>query len=77
MVNGTTKRDRARAKAKCDAITGLVHGNPDKALVMTWIGQLVTDGYAKWTTLNDGDIELSFGSGETFLLAERAAIRVA
>jgi len=58
-------------------IAALVHTDPDKAIVMTCIGQLVADGYAEWTMLDDGDIELSFNSGETFLLAERVIIRLA
>jgi hypothetical protein len=44
---------------------------------MACIGQLVADGYADWTMLNDGDVELSFNSGETFLLAESVIIRFA
>jgi hypothetical protein len=44
---------------------------------MTAIGQLIADGHAAWTLLEDGDVELSFNSGETFLLAERVVIRVA
>jgi hypothetical protein len=63
--------------ATSDVIARLVHADPAKAFVMTCIGQLVADGHAQWTMLNDGDIELSFNSGETFLLAERAIIRVA
>jgi len=44
---------------------------------MTCIGQFVGDGYAEWTMLDDGDVELSFNSGEIFLLAERVVIRLA
>ena len=54
-----------------------VYSDPDKALVMTAIGQLVADGHAEWTMLDDGDVELSFNSGGTFLLAERVVIRLA
>ena len=49
---------------------GLVHADPAKALVMTYFGQLVADGYAEWDMLDNGDIELRFNTGETFLLAE-------
>ena len=73
----TTRRRRCADKATSDLIGGLVHADPAKALVMTCIGQLVADGHAQWTTLNEGDIELSFNSGETFLLAERVVIRLA
>jgi hypothetical protein len=44
---------------------------------MTAIGQLVADGHAEWIMLDDGDVELSFNSGETFILAERVVIRLA
>ena len=78
MADGKTRRPRlGAAKAASDAIAGLVHADPAKALVMTSIGQLVADGYAEWTMLDDGDIELSFNSGETFLLGERVVIRLA
>jgi hypothetical protein len=61
----------------CNAIAGLARADPDKALVMTYVGQLVANGYAHWAMLDDGKIELSFNSGETFLLAERMVIRLA
>jgi len=31
----------------------------------------------EWTMLDDGDVELSFNSGEIFLMAERVVIRLA
>jgi hypothetical protein len=68
---------RSISKVTSDVIAGLVHADPANAVVMSYIGQLVADGYAQWTKLNDGDIELTFNSGETFLLAERVIIRLA
>jgi hypothetical protein len=47
-----------------------------KALVMTHIGQFVYDGYAEWTMLDNGDVELRFFSGEVFLLADATMTRV-
>jgi hypothetical protein len=77
VADGKTRRPRlGAAKAAPDAIAGLVHTDPAKALVITLIGQLVADGNAKWTMLDEGDIELSFNSGETFLLGERVVIRL-
>jgi hypothetical protein len=35
------------------------------------------NGSAEWTLLDNGDIQLSFNTGETFLLAERVLIRLA
>jgi hypothetical protein len=37
----------------------------------------ITEGHAQWTMLGDADIQLSFHSGEGFLLAERVIIRLA
>ena len=50
---------------------------PNKVFVMTAICQLVADGHAEWTMLDDGDVELRFNSGETFILAEKVVIRLA
>jgi hypothetical protein len=49
---------------------------PAKALVMTYFGQLVSDGFAEWRMLEDNEIELRFVSGEVFLLAETMITRV-
>jgi hypothetical protein len=43
---------------------------------MTHIGQFVYDGYAEWTMLDNGDVELRFFSGEVFLLADATMTRV-
>ena len=51
--------------------------DPAKALVMGYLGWLVVNGYARWDLLEDGSIRLSFDTGETFLLAEAAIIRLA
>src|ERR1700692_4575627 len=58
-------------------IAGRFYGDPAKALVMTHIGQFVRDGYAEWTMLDNGDVELRFFSGEVFLLADATMTRVA
>ena len=78
MADAKTRRRRLRAaKAAPDAIAGLVHADPAKALVMICVGQLVANGHAQWTMLDDGNIELSFYRGKTFLLAKRVIIRLA
>jgi hypothetical protein len=78
VVGGKTKRPWLSAgKATPNAIDRLLHADSDKALVMSCFSQLVTEGYAKCILLNDGDIELSLPTGETFLLAERLVIRLA
>src|SRR5262245_60162659 len=78
VADARPKRNRlTAAKLAPSAIAGAVYSDPDKALVMTAIGQLVAAGRAEWTMLDDGDVELSFNSGETFILAERVVIRLA
>lgn len=60
-----------------NALIALAQDNPDKALVMKYIGQLVADGYAEWAVLDSTEIEVRFTSGETFLLAETTILRLA
>ncbi|HSY55258.1 MAG TPA: hypothetical protein VK834_02305 [Bradyrhizobium sp.] len=60
-----------------DAVVALAEDNPDKALVVTYIGQLVADGFAAWDVLDNGDIEVLFASGEICLLAKETILRVA
>lgn len=60
-----------------DALVTLAQDDPDKALVMRYIGQLVVDGYAEWAMLDNGEIEVRFTSGETYLLAETTILRLA
>ena len=74
---------RAKRRRSCkpgamrDAIATLVHADPDKTIVMAFIAQLVAAGFARWEMLDDGDIELRFHSGEIFILAKNAVIRMA
>ena len=78
MADAKAERNRLRAtKLAPSAIAGAVYSDLNKALVMTAIGPLVADGHAEWTMLDDGDVELSINSGETFILAERVVIRLA
>jgi hypothetical protein len=44
---------------------------------MKRVGRFVTDGYAEWDVLDNGDIQLRFNTGETFLLAETVIVRLA
>lgn len=67
----------AGTKEATDALVALAQDNADKALVMTYIGQLVADGYAEWAMLDSGEVEVRFTSGETYLLAETTVLRLA
>jgi hypothetical protein len=68
------KKSRRRLRTP-DAITPLFNADPAKALVMKYIGQLVADGFAELIMPANGDIQLRFNTGETFLLAETVIIR--
>ena len=59
-----------------DAIAGLSHADSAKAHVMKYIGQLVADGFAEWEMLDNGDIQLRFHTGETFILKETVIVRL-
>jgi hypothetical protein len=73
-----TKRwRRGGTKATSHAIARLFYADPAKALVMKRVGRFVTDGYAEWDVLDNGDIQLRFNTGETFLLAETVIVRLA
>jgi hypothetical protein len=74
--NKTGRAQPGATKVRPDAIARRIHADPDKTLVMAYLDRLVADGYAQWTMLDDGDIQLNFSSGETFLLAEQVVIRL-
>lgn len=75
--NATTRRAKtSRTVAAPHNIADRFYGHPAKALVMAHIGQFVHDGYAEWTILDNGDVELRFFSGEIFLLSDATMTRV-
>jgi hypothetical protein len=69
-INGSRRRLLATEEA-IDALVALAKDDPDKALVMTYIGQLVADGYAVWDMIGNGEIEVRFTSGQTDLPPRR------
>jgi len=73
----TRRRRPGSIKATPNAIDGFFHADPAKVRVMKCIGQFVTDGYTEWDVLDNGDIQLRFNTGETFLLTETAIVRLA
>jgi hypothetical protein len=44
---------------------------------MSYIGQLVADGFAEWELLQSGDVWFRAETGETFVLGETAIVRLA
>jgi hypothetical protein len=72
------RREKLRGtEATPDAIAGLIHADKAKALVMTYVGQVVAEGYAEWDMLENGDVELRCHTDEIFLLAETMIVRIA
>ena len=59
-----------------DSLMGRFAADPAKALVMSHIRRLVSDGYAEWSLLDDGDVELRLLSGEIFHLADTTITRI-
>ncbi len=77
-VDAKTRREKlCGTDATSDATAGLFRADPAKALVMTYVRRLVVDGYAEWDMLENRDIQLSFQTGEIFLLARTMIIRIA
>jgi hypothetical protein len=54
----------------------ITHVYSEKARVIKYIEQLVVDGFAQWKMLDEGDIQLRFATGETFLLKESGIVRL-
>ena len=51
-------------------------GDPDKARVMTYCGELVAIGYAEWDRLENGSILLRLNTGEIYLLESATVTRI-
>lgn len=73
----TGRRGLPATEAMIDTLVAFARDSPDKALVMTYIGQFVADGFAAWDMLDNGEIEVCFISGERYLLAETTILRLA
>lgn len=73
----TSRHRLPGTEAAGDALVALARDNPDKALVMKYIGQLVAHGYGELTMLDNGEAEIRFTTGETYLLAETTILRLA
>jgi hypothetical protein len=50
--------------------------DPAKAQVIAHLEVLVSDGFAEWRPLDNGNVELRFFSGETFVLAANSITRI-
>jgi len=72
-----TRRKLPGTEQVVEDLVARAEDDPDKALVMKYIGQLVIDGYAEWEMLDNGEVEVRFTSGETYLLGESTILRMA
>lgn len=76
-LDAKIRRDESwGTSATLDGIPERFRHDPAKSLVMTYLGQLVSDGFAEWRMLEDDEVELRFVSGEVFLLAETTITRI-
>ena len=71
------RRKRPATGKAAKNLVALGRDQPDKALVMKYIGQLVVDGYAKCEMLDNGEVEVRFTSGEVYLLGKTTILRLA
>jgi hypothetical protein len=77
-VDAQMRREKLRrTEATPDAIAGLIHAGAAKAFVMSYVSQLVADGYAEWGMFENGDVQLRCHTGEIFLLAKATITRIA
>ena len=72
----TSRRKSRGSEEVIDILMAFAHGDPDKTLVMKHIGQLVVAGHANVELLDNGEAEVRFTSGETFLLAATSILRL-
>lgn len=73
----TSRSQLPETREAIDTFVALAKDNPEKALVMAHIGQLIAEGFAAWEMRDSGEVEVRFTSGETYLLAETTILRLA
>jgi len=52
------------------------HDDPDKAVVISYMSQAVSEGLSEWEMLGNGKIWVRFTTGEIFLLAKSKITRL-
>jgi hypothetical protein len=72
------RREKLRgAEAVANKVAGMIFGDPAKAIVMSYVRQLVADDHAEWDLLANGEIEVRFRTGDSFIFGETTIIRIA
>jgi hypothetical protein len=66
---GSRRGGRARAPIALDDAAG-------KRLVVAYLDRMVQDGYAAWSQLDNGEVQLRTTSGEVFRLGATLITRV-
>lgn len=77
MVAYRARMTRRKPRTGAGPARQVTNARRDKALVMGCVAEFVRRDRASWRVLESGDIELSFNTGEMFLLAENVVVRVA
>jgi hypothetical protein len=75
-VRAVRRRKKIRATLARERLATDANGNPAKTAVMTFVGHLARQGFARWAALGNGIIELTLFSGEVFHLDETSVTRV-
>ena len=70
------KKRRRLPRTALEAFARLARGDPDRALVLNYIGQLAANGFAIWNLLDNGEIEVRLISGETYVLSRTTILRL-
>jgi len=80
-LTGALRRKERRKKGRRAAATRAAGGqrryaDPAKAKVMAYVEQLVRDGFARRTKVDNGVIELTLSTGEVFHFGETSVTRI-
>lgn len=75
--NPAAPRRKLSGTTASETLVALSQDQPDKALVMEYIGQLVADGHAEWEVLDNGEVEVRFTTGEIYLFSKTTILRLA
>jgi hypothetical protein len=58
-------------------VPGAAFASPAKQYVLSCLFRLGRDGFVEWRALGNGDVELRFKTGETYILGDKVITRSA
>jgi hypothetical protein len=77
MSGGERAKTRPRKMTKAAATTtNPAHADAIKAFVIAHFWRLVSDGFAQWNPMRDGNVEFRLSTGEAFLLGNASITRI-